>query len=58
MFCDVHVNFHGCSNSNQLVIDNTTEPPILMEDRLIRMYGLLEYASSNNIVMFFPQNNE
>lgn len=56
--CKVHVHFHGCMMSNQVVYDKDTDPPTLMEDWFVRQYGLLNYASTNNIIMVFPQNNE
>lgn len=57
-FCDFHAHFHGCLMSNQMVVDDKTDPPTLVEDLFVRKYGLLEYAAKNNIILLFPQNNE
>jgi len=42
--------------SNQKVLNS--EGPILVEDSFVRMYGFLEYATTNDIILYFPQNDE
>jgi len=45
--CKFHVHFHGCTESNAR-----------WEDSLVRKYGFLEYSVPNEMIVYFPQNND
>ena len=45
--CDFHIHFHGCLDS--AVVWNAT---------YMRQTGLLEYSTTNDMILLFPQNND